>query len=705
MNYNFRAVLRRFRPVLLLAIIILLISFLTRLFLVIYSWPVIDAGLKNLAAIFLVGIFYDLCFAAYAAIPLVLLLWLSNDRMFRKPWYWVIGSLLGALMIAIAFFNLIPRELNAVLPKISLGLLALLAIIYTLLALRSTAFRLRWRTGVLYVYFFPLIFLLLFNSVSEFLFWDEFGSRYNFIAVDYLIYTHEVAGNIQQSYPVTWIVFAALLLTLLLFWPLRKHLRGSVYEGISVRHRTPAALLLLFIPFLLYMTVDSRFRNVSSNFYVNQLAGNGVYEFGAAYWNNDLDFYRFYQSLPDREALAEVRRQILQRSPTDSFIYADSLSIEREVTYEGPEKKMNVVMISVESLSASFMKYFGYPYNVTPQLDSLVNQSMFFTNLYATGTRTVRGMEVLSLAVPPIPGQSIVRRPDNEDLATLGAVLRSKGYTTQFMYGGYSSFDNMGYYFRNNSYDVYDRSAIPSADVHYANIWGVADEDMFSFALKKMDENAASGKPFFSQIMTVSNHRPYTYPEGRIDISPKEQIRDGAVKYTDYAIGRFLREARNKPWFANTLFVIVADHCAYAAGKSGLPVTGYHIPMLIYSPAFIQPQRVDKLCSQIDVVPTILGLLNMSYRSRFFGQDLFRMPEGTERAFISTYQGLGYLRSGQLVVQQPPKSVTQQVPDFTNGSAKETTLSDSLRHQAIAYYQLAEKIYKSGGLKNKPSGH
>jgi phosphoglycerol transferase MdoB-like AlkP superfamily enzyme len=199
--------------------------------------------------------------------------------------------------------------------------------------------------------------------------------------------------------------------------------------------------------------------------------------------------------------------------------------------------------------------------------------------------------------------------------------------------------------------------------------------------------------------MSVSNHRPYTYPENRIDISPKKQIRDGAVKYTDYAIGRFIREASAKPWFANTIFVIVADHCAYAAGKTALPVTGYHIPLIIYSPKNIEPQLITRLSSQIDLPPTILGLLNMSYRSKFFGQDIFRIPAGMERVFVSTYQGLGYIRDGQLIVQQPPKRVEQLVPDFKTGVSVPATLNDSLYHQAVSYYQLAEKIYRSGGYK------
>ncbi len=271
------------------------------------------------------------------------------------------------------------------------------------------------------------------------------------------------------------------------------------------------------------------------------LAGNGIYEFAMAYTHNELDFYQFYQTLPDESAFKLLRQQL--QLPNTRFVSNDPYNIEREVTYAEPERKLNVVLISVESFSADFMKAFGNTNSITPYLDSLADHSLLFTNLYASGTRTVRGLEALSLSIPPTPGQSIVKRPDNGGMFSLGSVFRSKGYTTQYIYGGYSYFDNMKTFFGNNGYTVIDRSAIKPEDVHYQNIWGVADEDLFTLALHTLDSNDATHKPFFTQVMTVSNHRPYTYPDGRIDIPPSTQSREGAVKYTDYAINKFLKEA------------------------------------------------------------------------------------------------------------------------------------------------------------------
>jgi phosphoglycerol transferase MdoB-like AlkP superfamily enzyme len=352
-------------------------------------------------------------------------------------------------------------------------------------------------------------------------------------------------------------------------------------------------------------------------------------------------------------------------------------------------------MISVESLSASYMKAFGDTNNITPYLDSLKTHSLFFNNLYASGTRTVRGLEALSLSIPPTPGQSVVKRPDNANMFSLGSVFRSKGYITQYIYGGYSYFDNMKDFFGKNGYNVIDRSSIPAEKIHYQNIWGVADEDLFTLALQTLDSNYQTKKPFFTQIMTVSNHRPYTYPDGRIDIPSVSQTRYGAVKYTDYAINSFLKQAASKKWFANTIFVIVSDHCAGSSGSVELPVTGYHIPMLIYAPYILKPAEVEELTAQIDIGPTILGLLHFNYRSKFFGQDVLNAPLGKKHAFISTYQGLGYLQDGKLVIQSPVKMIKQYVPNFKTGNATQVANNDSLTRQAISFYQCANWLLKN----------
>jgi len=379
-------------------------------------------------------------------------------------------------------------------------------------------------------------FGLLILPISEWLFWDEFGVRFNFIAVDYLVYTHEVLGNIWESYPVGWILAglaaAALVLTALLarpLWrasaaPLSWRATGAVVAG--------TALVLWSVTGL----VSSEAKNFSSSDAANELAGDGLYDFFAAERRNELDFERFYATLPPAEALARVRHGF----PGADWVAPQVGGIERRVHAQGKARRLHVVLVTVESLGAEFLGAYGDPRGLTPNLDRLARESLWFTNVYATGTRTVRGLEAVTLAIPPTPGQSIVRRPHNETLFSLGSVFEDKGYGVLFAYGGYGYFDNMNAFFDANDYRSVDRRDIPSARIEFENIWGVADEHLFDQVIDELDREQAAHprRPMFVHVMTTSNHRPYTYPPGRIDIAPGTG-RDGAVKYTDYALGRF----------------------------------------------------------------------------------------------------------------------------------------------------------------------
>jgi phosphoglycerol transferase MdoB-like AlkP superfamily enzyme len=625
----------RFGLLTLLWVLLISISTITRSALFVRSLPGLDISFFEAARLYAVGFLFDAVNAVYFSAPLGIWLWLIPDRFYQRP---------------------IHRY-------------------------------------ILYGWFFIMSFILLFNAVAEWLFWDEFNVRFNFIAVDYLVYTTEVIGNIQQSYPLYWIIVGIAFTSVAIVVGVKSWIDLATAR-MSFRKRSLYLTLYTTVFAVSLGLLSGKDHRFSNNAYVNELAGNGMYDLFAAYRNNELDYEQFYRVMDNRHALSMVHRFI--KTNDASFLSDDSLAVTRRISHPGKEKKLNVILISVESFSADFMKLFGNTEGVTPFLDSLAKESMTFTNLYATGTRTVRGLEALSLCVPPTPGQSIVRRPNNEHLFSMGKVFSDKGYSCEYIYGGYSYFDNMGYFFDHNSYSVVDRTAIDSKEIDYENIWGVADEDLFDLALRELDMKSKKA-PVFAHIMTTSNHRPFTYPDGRIDI-PSHTGRNGAVKYTDYAIGRFIKQASRKPWFTNTIFVIVADHCASSAGKTDLPIKRYHIPMLIFSPGNIRPGIINRLMSQIDIGPTLLGLLNFSYTSNFYGYDIFSLEPGRERAFISTYQNLGYMRDHKLVILSPQQKVSAF--RFSDDSEQLTPLSDpALVDEAIAWYQSASFSFKHGLMK------
>jgi phosphoglycerol transferase MdoB-like AlkP superfamily enzyme len=534
-------------------------------------------------------------------------------------------------------------------------------------------------------------------AVAEWVFWDEFAARFNFIAVDYLVYTNEVLGNIWQSYPVgKWLallVIPALAITRKVSTPV---LRALAHPA-PLRARLAGLAPWIAAPIAALAFVSSDLKQQPGSDAANELSGNGAHDFFAAFRNNELSYPRFYATLPNAEALRIARELV---GGDDPYWIDPALGGMHRVVFDpAPDKRLNVVLVSVESLGAEFLGEFGNPEGITPNLDALARESLAFTQVYATGNRTVRGMEALALSLPPTPGQSIVKRPHNEELFTLGSVFEDRGFDTAFVYGGYGYFDNLNYFFSNNDYRVVDRTSLPNEDIHYENIWGVADEDLFTLALREMDQSKRRGgaaRPFFMHVMTTSNHRPYTYPAGRIDIPPGTG-RSGAVKYTDYAIGDFLRRARGHEWFDDTIFVITADHGASARGTTRIPLLKYRVPLLVYSPRHIAPGRFDRLMSQIDIAPTLLGLLNMGHSSKFYGRDVLKAPEGSDRALVGNYQTLGYMKDGRLVTLTPGRKVeVSALPPELGLPAPRGVSEERLREEAISLYQSASALYNGG---------
>ena len=579
-------------------------------------------------------------------------------------------------------------------------------------------------------------FLFTFWKSSEILFWEEFGVRFNFIAVDYLVYTTEVVKNIKESYNLPLIVTvvalvatAAYLAWRRLGWTAAWH--AGAQADVTPRWRGFAALLapLFILLGVAYATgrhdlqvtasvhdsfgerLTAGLRHMGApqpgwvNSYDTEIAKNGEYAFLAAFWANQLDWKRFYPSHP--AAVSELAARLkAQGAPLAAGATNDIL---RRVPGVAGARKLNVIQITVESLSAKYLGCYGVnddedkvdygKLGLTPNLDRISRESLWFSRCYAGGTRTVRGMEALTLAIPPIPGQSVLRRQGCENLSTLGSALADQGYDTAFIYGGDGFFDNMSYFFGANGYRIVDQPAALKAGrkISFANAWGACDEDAFAWSMAEADAAHAAGKPFHHFIMTTSNHRPYTWPEGRI--APTLRNRQGGVAYTDHAIGEFLKLAAAKPWFKDTVFVIVADHCASVAGKRELEIKKYEIPLFIWAPGLIPARKVDSMMSQIDYVPTLLGLLRLPYAGRFVGADALA-PGYQPRAFISNYQKVAVLRpDGLLTVLKPVRQVAQFRADLATGALSPLTSPDAAAAaEAIQYYQGADELFNRGGL-------
>jgi len=574
------------------------------------------------------------------------------------------------------------------------GLLCAIPLMLFCLLVPNTRLGSRWASWITQAGVFLTLYMLLFTAVAEWLFWNEFGGRFNFIAVDYLVYTKEVLDNIRESYPMPAllaVVFGLAVCIHVGLWQFGWTAICSSAPQEPLRRRT-----LVFGTWFAAATFVGVWLNEErlpgfANNYNRELAKNGVWSLFAAFRNNQLDYEEFYPTIPMDRAFTILQEKL--QIDGSKRLGNGALDTLRFVRNEGPELRPNVIQITVESLSANFLGTFNPGSTLTPFLDALASESLVYERFYATGTRTDRGMEALTLSLPPTPGRSLVKRPYNENLFTLGSVFRSRGYDTAFIYGGFGYFDNMNYFFGRNGYRIVDRASVSHKDITFANAWGACDEDLYRWTLREANAAHAANKPFHFFVMTTSNHRPFTYPEGRIDLPSKISGRSGAVKYSDHAIGAFLRDAATQPWFRNTIFVIVGDHCASVAGKTALPVQNYHVPLLIYSPGGqLAPRRVKELMSQVDYAPTLLGLLNWSYASRFFGRDLHK-TNTDYRALIGTYQKLGLFKDGALSVLQPVRRATEF--DFDVSTFAQESRQPVFTEEATAYYQTASYLYKN----------
>lgn len=572
----------------------------------------------------------------------------------------------------------------------------------------------RWvgsRGDRILIWFFTtlLVFILNFAFFAELTFWDEFKTRFNFIAVDYLIYTHEVVANIQQSYPLPLLIGGVLLLTAIVLWFFYRRQAFQNAFLLPATRKSRAILLgsALFVSLFYIALVPNFLAEWSPNRYNSEISKAGIYSFFAAFRNNQMKYGEFYTSIDNKKAFAIVRKKL---ASSNAEFESNDFSIHRTITDSVPsDQRKNVVFVLVESLSGSFLKEFGNQQNITPFLDNLAQHSIFFENLYATGTRTVRGMEAVTLCIPPTPGQSIVKRPDNQNLYTVCNVFRNRNYDCNFFYGGDGYFDNMNAYFGGNGFDIYDRGRgsvlsdqinttrnnIADSEVTFENAWGICDEDIFNKMLTVADENYSSGKPFFNFVMTTSNHRPYTYPEGKIDI-PSGTGREGAVKYSDFALRRLFEKAFQKPWFKNTVFVVIADHCASSAGKDEIDVANYHIPAFVVGAG--NPQKIGKLCSQIDLWPTLFSLFHWRYESDFFGKDVLD-PKFEQRALLGTYRKLVLMKDNQVMILSDQKK--QAFYDWykADNRLKPLPMDQSFLDETIAWYQSADYLFNNKLLK------
>lgn len=585
----------------------------------------------------------------------------------------------------------------------------------------------KWPHRIIFVFgFFVFWSVEIFLFFVEYYFFDEFKSRFNTVAVDYLTAPKEVAGNIWESYSVVPIVAICVVLSIAWLVVALVYFRQMWFQPVRARARFAQFAIACFLFLGVWITFNPQFTvfadmanrdwsacmdwvtssvggtHFSSNRTLNEIANNGSVSFVDAALTRDLEYDAFYQTMNKNDAYRLTRRLL---SEPGAEMTSQTNSILRHIVGDSSKPKLNVVILMEESFGSEFWGCLGRTNSLTPEMDKLATtEGMLFTNLYASGNRTVRGFEGVLSSFPPLPGDSIVKRDHSKNIESIARVLKRDGYNTIFFYGGRGMFDSMKSYAMNNGWDRFLEHNPPLNDdfpnPNFSTIWGVSDEEVFARAIKEFRALNETGKPFLGTVMTVSNHKPYTYPAGRIAEDPlrPKPSRNKVVKYSDWCLGQFFEAAKKEAFWTNTVFVVVADHGARVYGSQSIPIFSYEIPLVILGPAVVKsPTRIGQLGCSLDVAPTVLGLIGRPYETMFFGRDLLKEQPDEGRVFINHNRDIGVMEHQRLVVLGLQKSEEYYSgdPKIANMQPLEKVKESDMeiKTNAIAVYQVADDLY------------
>ncbi len=438
----------------------------------------------------------------------------------------------------------------------------------------------------------------------------------------------------------------------------------------------------------------------SSDSLVNSLALNSTYSVAFAIKNmgNEKNASSLYGNMPRNEILQTVK----QAAYKQKFITENIPTLSSNTPFNTGKKK-NLVIILEESLGARFVGELG-GIGVTPELDKLYKQGWGFNNLYATGTRSVRGIEAVTTGFTPSPSRSVVKLSKSQrNFFSLADVLARTGYTTQFIYGGESHFDNMKSFFLGNGFsDIVDINDMQNPE--FISSWGASDEDLFNQADKELSALNKAGNPFFSLVFTSSNHDPFDIPEGKVTLpeghDPENLKRDLAIKYADYALGKFIAKAKTQDYWQDTVFLVVADHDVRVFGSEPVPLKSFHIPAVILNSG-MDAKQDTRLVSQIDLPVTLLSLLGVDQATPMLGYDLTKQYP-VERAMMQYYDNFAYVENGEAVILMPNQKVSYwhydpatktQVAIDKAGSSVELT-KKALAHVLFSNLAYTEQLYR-----------
>ena len=542
-----------------------------------------------------------------------------------------------------------------------------------------------------------LLLLLVFVEIASFPFFAEYDVRPNILFVEYLKYPHEVLSLLWKDQKLNLgIALVALVVIAFAF------IRTRVFSGLNAVLQSPwwaraiwCLPLLVVLFFGIRSSLDHRPANnsdalYSSNRVANEITKNSLYSVGYEAYRGRKEGARSapkYGDMAMDEAYARVYR-LLGRAPENS-----SRPFLHTITPSHPATHpRNLVILLQESMGAQFVGFTGAAHSVTPFLDTFAQESIAFTELYSNGTRSIRGLSAMTSGFLPLLGEGVVKRPKSQqEFFTLASLLQPLGYHASFIYGGAARFDDMKSWYLGNGFDeVIEQKDYPHPG--FISTWGVSDEDLMIKAHERFTTLDAADKPFVSVVFSSSNHTPFELPEGKIEWEPgvPRQSVENAIKYADYALGRFFELARKSSYYRNTVFVVIADHNIRVYGDDVVPVAGFHIPGLIHLDG-VPALRFTGLASQPDVLATALGMIGVELRVPVLGNSIFQAERQpfVLMQFNDTY---GFRRDDRVAVLRADKPAATYA--LQNGRLSPVTEDVELQRDGLALLNVTEDLYE-----------
>lgn len=582
------------------------------------------------------------------------------------------------------------------------------------------------RFVIIYTSCFYLIFLS--AEICGIYFFRYFNFRPNYLVLDHWK-DFQLVETALEAYPVPFAAFITISLFAGVFFqqkhfsPLcfRLHKRedyGTLRSG--WRDRLALVFIFLFCALIQRGTIDHRALNpaaseITKNRVANEIASSGIYKVIYEGFQRMSTKYIAVKSVVPTVKNDKAIELVLENFGRKGTLTDDSSNpLVTHVITNRPRNEMNVVLIVMESMMAKLIGTLGGNPAASPEFDSIAEESILLQNCYATGERTIQGLEAVICSFPPLPGVGIVRRPQaREGFTTLASVLKERGYRTMFIYGGQGIFDHKRAFFLGNGYDTFLEEKDFENPI-FKSPWGASDEDLYRKADKMFTELTEKKQPFFGTILTSSLHSPWVYPEGKIEPFPEDVYRpDGFdyeeinnFKYADYALGEFFRKVKNSNYANNTIFVVIGDHGVHLRGKELIPVEEYRIGALIYAPHTLKPDRITEATSQLDIAPTILGFLGGSYRTTFFGRNLFQNDKKEEFAMmVYDKKRYGIISGSTFTILNKTGDNYSYLRDKKNGGWIESPYIEEYQIHAdycAATLQVAEELLEKKRYHTKP---